>query len=173
MINSMGPWVSWDEPEPTPPRTLPNLAAMPCPACGAPLIGQLVIHEIFVCIACRALVTLDIDYDIIGSPHGRAVLINDAYLRLPTLDEEDQALRSPKVIEAIRMVAEHHRVHGSPHPRISPPDTGPTMDTETGGTQVIRDHQGRVIQRGGTHFDDIGPVPPFPPRDEDDPPPPY
>ena len=172
MIEITGQWIPWDKPPPAKPRYISGLGHLPCPVCEVQLIGMNRVNEIFICIACRALIALDVEWDIVcHATAGRATHVTNVFLRRPTDDEEEQALRDPRVIEAIKMVAEHHRVHGSPHPAITPPDT--SVDTETDGTQVIRDHQGRVIQRGNTHHDDIGAVPPFPPPDPEAGDPPY
>lgn len=118
-------WVPEDGPDPEKPTTIsPNIyTSVSCPACSAEIIGVTAVGDFSICIACRAIVILDVEWVILHDPvRGKRGVVNDVFLRRPTDDEEMRALHSPAVQHFIGLVARHHERHGSPHPDISPPD---------------------------------------------------
>ena len=99
-----------------------------CPACAAELFGVTRVGDCSVCIACRALITLDVEMDWYyqADLNGIARLprIVRAFLRFPTDAEETAWLNDPRVLNVINIVKRHHETHGSPHPRLNPGDDG-------------------------------------------------
>lgn len=118
------PWVRGDAPDPIKPTGLgrPYMDGLACPACNATLIGMRLIGDCTICVSCRAMLTMDCDWHIEHQHAMKRAVITRLYLRRPTDAEEVKWLSDARVTDAIRIVAQHHQVHGSPHPNIAPPD---------------------------------------------------
>jgi len=110
--------VSRQAPKPT--RIAP--VDLVCPACAAELIGLCQVGDAAVCIACRALITLDVEYHSEDGATGPVAVVDRAWLRRPTDAEERAWLTDPRVLAVIDLAARHHARHGSPHPNLRPPD---------------------------------------------------
>lgn len=103
-------------------RTRPvGPAEVTCPACAMEMVIHAVPGDVNICLGCRALLVLEVRWERLGEKSWRS---KDPVMRRPTDDEEMRWLSHPRVIAAIKQVADHHAQHGSPHPNITPPDNG-------------------------------------------------
>lgn len=114
-----------DWPDPPKPRVAPTMEPLTCPACAAELYTNVGVEDVVICVACRAMVIFDVDYEIVRNwPAPPRAKVTRAFLRYPTEDEEVRHLADPNVQHLISHVAAHHARYGSPHPRTDPPDDG-------------------------------------------------